>query len=104
MKETSVIQAMKDGATFDVARAADSLAVFLPLRLATRVDTVLVVQGPGPEEALAGTVERLAPTPFLIVSDDDERMLLLRIAHDIDLKNVTLLGDEVGGPRSRSVD
>jgi hypothetical protein len=104
VEHTSVIKAMNEGATFDVARAAGALAVFLPLKLATRVDTVLVVQGPGPEEALAGTVERLAPAPFLIISDDDERMLLLRIAHDVDLRNVTVLMEEHEGPRSRSVD
>jgi hypothetical protein len=104
VESTTVIQAMRDGATFDVGRTAMSLAVFLPLKLATRVDTVLVVQGPGPEEALARCVESLAPFPALIVSDDDERMLLLRIAHDVDLKNVTILHDEVGGPRSRSVE
>lgn len=104
VQSMKVIEVMGEAATVDVAGVAGSIPIFLPLKPATRVDSVTVVQGPGPEAVLMKCVESLAPLPAVIVSRDDERMLLLKIAHDIDPRNVTILGEDWGRPRSRGLD
>jgi hypothetical protein len=52
---------------------------------------MLVVQGPGPDEVLAESVQAMAPNPAVVVTDDEERILLLRIAYDVNEKDITSL-------------
>jgi len=91
VKRTTVLQAMNDGARFDISRAATTLSVFLPLKLNAQTPSMLVVQGPGPDEVLAESVQAMAPNPAVVVTDDEERILLLRIAYDVNEKDITSL-------------
>ena len=91
VKRTNVIQAMNDGALFDMSRVAASLSVFLPLRLNAKIPSMLVVQGPGPGEVLAESVQAIAPNPAVVVTGDEERILLLRIAYDANEEDITSL-------------
>ena len=91
VERTTVLQAMNDGARFDISRAATALSVFLPLKLNAQTPSMLVVQGPGPGEVLAESIQAIAPSPAVVVSDDDERILLLRVAYDVNEKDVTSL-------------
>jgi len=91
VKRTTVLQAMNDGTRFDIARAAATLSVFLPLRLTTETPNMLVVQGPGPRQALDESVQAIAQSTEVVVTDDEERILLLRIAYDAKESDITSL-------------
>jgi hypothetical protein len=81
-----------DETGYDLKKDIAAVPIFLPLRHSTQKPILVVAGSDG--GWLNERVGGVSPTPIVVVSDDGERVLLLRVAYDIDRRDITVLSDQ----------
>lgn len=75
---------------FDMAIAAHTASCFLPISPQVRPEQFIVVVG-ADGQFLRDRTSSLVPSAIVIETDDEERVLVLKIAHDIKLDQISVL-------------